>query len=105
MILIPTMTPQLQYGIDPEYCEGEVTDVAVTTATPFELRVPSVGAFVGADSTRASNNHVGPALSLPWNRDSQGKFPPFEAALPTSASSRAPAFEGTVDKNPMRGGS
>jgi hypothetical protein len=47
------MTPQLHLGIDPEFCEGEVTDVAVTTATPFELRVPPVGADVGADSTRA----------------------------------------------------
>ena len=102
---MPTITPQLQLGIDPELCEGELTAVAVTVATPSELREPPFGAPVGAGSTRASNNHVGPALTLSWKRDSQGKFPPFWAALFASACSCAPAFEGTVDKNPMRGGS
>lgn len=64
-----------QLGIEPELCEGDVVDVAVTVATPFELNEPPVGDPVGADSIRASKNHIGFVL-LSWNRDSQGKFPP-----------------------------
>jgi hypothetical protein len=58
------MTPQLQLGINTKLCEEEATAVAVTVATPSELSEPPVGSAVGADSTRASNNHVRRVLTL-----------------------------------------
>ncbi len=64
-----------QLGIEPELCEGDVVDVAVTVATPFELSEPPVGDPVGADSIRASKNHIRFVLRL-GTGDSQGKLPP-----------------------------